>query len=400
MMGTLLAWVAWTWSRPGSAADGAPEDPDRRSPRRGHPAGRRRSTLGDGPPGLPPRRPGRRRRLLLRPGSRARPVSARRSGSGEPGRGVAIGTVRGAQLAVGRGGRVHVAWNGSRRPRRPTRWAARPCSTPGPTRPRAAFEPRRNLMTRTTGLDGGGSVAADDSGRVYVAWHGQARGSTGEANRRVWVARSTDDGATFAAEEPAWDRPDRRLRLLRDQGPGRRPGDALPPLPGGHRRRRARRDAPGLGGPGPALRGDHAPALADQRLPDEHVRLARRVRPGVLAAWETRGQVCFARLGPPGPARTPVSPPGGDGGRKHPSMAVNGRGEVLLAWAEGTGWQKGGSLAWQAFDRIGPARSASRAGSIGASRPGACRPSSPGPTAASRSSIDDRRLDRRGRGSG
>ena len=24
---------------------------------------------------------------------------------------------------------------------------------------------------------------------------------------------------------------------------------------------------------------------------------------------------------------------------------------MLLAWAEGTGWQKGGSLAWQLFDR-------------------------------------------------
>ena len=26
---------------------------------------------------------------------------------------------------------------------------------------------------------------------------------------------------------------------------------------------------------------------------------------------------------------------------------------MLLAWTEGTGWQKGGSLAWQLFDRSG-----------------------------------------------
>ena len=31
----------------------------------------------------------------------------------------------------------------------------------------------------------------------------------------------------------------------------------------------------------------------------------------------------------------------------HPAMAVNGKGETLLVWAEGTGWEKGGSLAWQ-----------------------------------------------------
>jgi hypothetical protein len=29
------------------------------------------------------------------------------------------------------------------------------------------------------------------------------------------------------------------------------------------------------------------------------------------------------------------------------------RGETILVWAEGTGWQKGGTLAWQVFDRSG-----------------------------------------------
>jgi hypothetical protein len=39
--------------------------------------------------------------------------------------------------------------------------------------------------------------------------------------------------------------------------------------------------------------------------------------------------------------------------RKHPAVAGNARGETLLVWTEGTGWQKGGSLAWQLFDREG-----------------------------------------------
>ncbi len=35
--------------------------------------------------------------------------------------------------------------------------------------------------------------------------------------------------------------------------------------------------------------------------------------------------------------------------RKHPAVAGNARGEVLMAWTEGTAWAKGGDLAWQLF---------------------------------------------------
>jgi hypothetical protein len=38
---------------------------------------------------------------------------------------------------------------------------------------------------------------------------------------------------------------------------------------------------------------------------------------------------------------------------KHPVAIGNTRGEVLLVWAEGTGWDKGGSLAWQVYDHKG-----------------------------------------------
>ena len=75
---------------------------------------------------------------------------------------------------------------------------------------------------------------------------------------------------------------------------------------------------------------------------------------GVLAAWETKGQVSFSRLDPrTHQASPPIAPPGGRGNRKHPAVAGNARGETILVWTEGTGWQKGGSLAWQVFDRSG-----------------------------------------------
>src|SRR5205814_6434489 len=55
------------------------------------------------------------------------------------------------------------------------------------------------------GLDGGGSVAADSKGNVYVAWHAPAKAGPGvtEQDRRVWVVRSVDEGKTFGPESAA-----------------------------------------------------------------------------------------------------------------------------------------------------------------------------------------------------
>jgi hypothetical protein len=68
-----------------------------------------------------------------------------------------------------------------------------------------AFEKQRNLMQGTSILDGGGTVAADDAGNVYVAWHAlKTGGARGEDKRQLWVARSADEGKTFTREAPAW----------------------------------------------------------------------------------------------------------------------------------------------------------------------------------------------------
>ena len=115
----------------------------------------------------------------------------------QPGSAIAMGTIRGAQLAIGKDGRVHVAWNGSSD------------ATPaGPLNPDSgkpgmpmlyarlndagtAFQAQRNLMRHSFGLDGGGSIAADQSRNVYVAWHGigqaeaSGTGKEGEDHRRM-----------------------------------------------------------------------------------------------------------------------------------------------------------------------------------------------------------------------
>src|SRR5207249_1981249 len=124
----------------------------------------------------------------------------------QPGSAIAVGTIRGGQIAVGKNGRAHVAWNGSGKaePRGVAKYSA-PMLYARLNDAGTAFEEQRNLMQSTETLDGGGCVAADQTGNVYVAWHAVKTGSSGgEDNRRVWLARSTDEGKTFAPEVAAF----------------------------------------------------------------------------------------------------------------------------------------------------------------------------------------------------
>jgi hypothetical protein len=217
-----------------------------------------------------------------------------------------------------------------------------------------AFEPQRNVIQSAAGLDGGGSVAAGEDGNVYVVWHAPAPGKQGEDNRQVWIARSRDDGKTFAREQPAWQEPTGAcgccgMRAFAD------PRGAVYML---YRAatHATDRDMMLLASTdnGGTFRGvrvhpwklNACPMTSDYLAPDAS---------GVLAAWETAGQVYFAHADPRTLAiSTPVAPPG-QGKRKHPVLARNSDGYVLFAWTEGTGWNKGGSVAWQLFDEVGRA---------------------------------------------
>ena len=88
----------------------------------------------------------------------------------QPGSAVAIGTIRGGQLALGRGGLVHVAWNGSQRAAPPNPIKGTPMLYTRLDEDQSAFEPQRNLMQESFYLDGGGSIGADSKGNVYVVW--------------------------------------------------------------------------------------------------------------------------------------------------------------------------------------------------------------------------------------
>ncbi len=75
---------------------------------------------------------------------------------------------------------------------------------------------------------------------------------------------------------------------------------------------------------------------------------------GIVAAWDTQGQIFHTTIKPGTTEFSKIqSPTHGGKQARHPALAINAEGEMVLAWTEGTAWKRGGSLVWQAFDKVG-----------------------------------------------
>jgi hypothetical protein len=269
----------------------------------------------------------------------------------EPHSAVAVGSVRGPQLAVGRNGRAYVIWFGPQAPAGDSD-STMPVYFARLNDSGTAFEPQRNLMQYAKGGDGGISVAADALGNVYSVWHAMSE-VPGEDHRRVYLARSSDDGKNFAREVPVSpavlgacgccgmrafvDQRGTLYILYRAAA------------------QNIHRDITLL------VSTDHATSFRASSVapwelnacPMSTAYLSEGGRQ-VLAAWEKAGEVYFDRIDPASFKLSPsVAAPGDAKNRKHPAVAATADGQTLLAWTEGTGWSKGGSLAWQLFDKSG-----------------------------------------------
>jgi hypothetical protein len=272
----------------------------------------------------------------------------------QPGAAIATGTVRGAQMAIGKGNRVHVAWMGSS--------VAQP-KAPGDGTPMLyarmndagdAFEAQRNVITKAAGLDGGGSVAADpDSNQVAVIWHAPMPGERGEENRSVYCAFSGDAGKTFEPEQNALSERTGACGCC-----GMRAMFARKTLVflyrnvSGDDRSMLLRAMLFDGVADHPLSGRWLEDWRTKSCPMSTAALARSGK-GMLAAWETQGQVQFEAIEVDGlaPSSAAIPAPGKGSNRKHPTLAVNKNGEVLMAWSEGTGWKRGGTIHWQLYDK-------------------------------------------------
>ena len=255
------------------------------------------------------------------------------------GEAIAMGTVRGARLAVGPQDRVHVAWNGSG----PNAGFFYTRLTPDGS----GFAPERNLMTHTCHLDGGGALAADDQGNVYAAWHGHELGRTGESTRQVFLTRSKDGGSTFSSESPAWSQPTGACgccQLSLDAGQESQVWVIY---------RSATNDTErdtyilhstdgGVTFLGSKIDPWHLDACPLSTFAITHAGSE------IYAAWETREQIFLSAIAADTTASAIVQAPG-RGLRNHPALAINNQGDVLLVWTEGTGWARGGSIGWQVY---------------------------------------------------
>src|SRR5262249_61403889 len=127
---------------------------------------------------------------------------------------------------------------------------------------------------------------------VWVVGHAPAAGMKGEENRRVWVARSTDEGKTFAPEQAPFAEPTGAcgccgLRAFADQKGGvyvlyRAARERV------HRDTYLLASKDGIVFTGADLHGWDATTcpMSSYAFAEDSA--------GVLAAWETEGQVYFA----------------------------------------------------------------------------------------------------------
>lgn len=272
----------------------------------------------------------------------------------QDGSAVATGTIRGGQIAVGKNGRVHVAWNGSGQalPKGPTK--GHPMLYARLNDAGTAFEEQRNLMTQTEILDGGGTVTADQNGHVFVAWHAlQVNSAKGETQRRVWVAQSVDEGKSFAAETGAFSKMTGACGCCGMKGFTDARGTVYfiyrAATESIHRDMYLLASADS----GKTFQGHLLHKWEINLCPMSSEAFAEGPG-GLYTAWDTQGQVYFARIkSGSAVSEEPVAAPGTSKGRKHPALALNSKGEMILVWTEGTGWQRGGALAWQVYDRSG-----------------------------------------------
>ena len=269
-----------------------------------------------------------------------------------PGSAIAVGTIRGAQLALGKDNRVMVVWNGSDRAQNGP--GGSPMLFASLNGGGTAFEPERNLITKHGGLDGGGSVAADDTGNVYVVWHAIAPG-TPEDGGNIYLARSTDNGKSFAAEKRInpevtgacgccsmrayVDKKGSVYVLYRSASNGGASRDTIL-LVSNNR--------------GATFSSSMVQRWPVNACPMTSFSLAEAGNQ-VLGAWETSQGVYYGKMASGASAFGAITAPSGVGvgGRKYPVAVPNSKGQVLVAWAEGCGWAHGGSVAWQVYDKNG-----------------------------------------------
>lgn len=273
----------------------------------------------------------------------------------EPGSAIAIGTIRGPDITLGRSNSVHIVWNGSSKASaNSTHGSPFLYSNSQTTPPR--FSPQRTLNPTTRHLDGGGAITADPNGVLYAFWH--SSGNTvpdGEEFRTVFMAHSTDSGDSFSTPRSvspanlgacgccglsALAEPNGTLHVLFRSASQRQNRDMVLLTSTDH---------------GVSFHPTSADPWKATQCPMSLPALALSSQNSLLLSWETGTSVKWARWNAKSNTELDAKIPTGTGKRKHPVTLQNSQGITLQLWSEGTGWQKAGAVEWQLFDANGRA---------------------------------------------
>lgn len=261
---------------------------------------------------------------------------------------ISMGTIRGAQLAIDPSGNIHVVWNGS--------WKTKPESLGGPVMNYArleanakAFGPQRSISGKWS-VDGGGAIAADNQGNIFVFWHSVSKGA-GEKNRKVFVAISSDQGQHFDKEH-AISPPLGVCGCCAMQAEGDSEGNVYVVY-----RTATNNETRDINLLLSKNRGKTFESKILEKWPVNTCPMSSmslfELSNRMLIGWETNKQVRFTTIAKGTvDTETIVSLGGMAMGGKHPVFAASSDEKVLIAWTEGTGWGKGGGVAWQEFSSL------------------------------------------------
>ncbi len=263
----------------------------------------------------------------------------------EPHSAIAAGTIRGAQIALGKDGSVQVIWNGNTGGKKEMMMRA-PLLHARLQSGAKAFSPQQNLMGGTTALDGGASIAANEQGHISVVWHAAPAGATGEAARIVYARYSTDDGGTFSPPTP-----------INAKQPGVCACCSLRAhLSADNTLAVIYRAATTPTSRGMTLLTSKAGRSTLTKLDDWQIAMCPMSSASLMpaaqtlrAAWENDGQIITGLMG----ASTSTAQQIGPKNAKHPVLAQNAKGQTVIASIIGSGWSKAGTLHWDLLDPQG-----------------------------------------------
>lgn len=254
-----------------------------------------------------------------------------------------IGYTRGPDMAVSSAGDVHVSWLSVGPSGGAVYYAHKPNK-------KKSFSKQRAVSGATDGFDAGLSIAANGD-QVAVIWPAHGSGNS-EQQRLLYAAWSQNGGDAFAKPIPL-NAATPGICACCDIDAGFNAAGELQVL---------YRNA--------SNSGRHATLLSQAKdafvvteidtwlvnqcpMSTFHVEGAN---PNSLMVWQTKNQILWSQIG----AQKKHTASGKGKNRKHPVIVANKDGVLCLAFSEGTGWNRGGSVECQVMSADGVLLAAQR----------------------------------------